>query len=50
MGAIVSLYRRAKGRGGQVTLRNVRDQPLEILKLLKLDEILIDKQASSAAP
>ncbi len=41
VGAVVSLYKRVRATGGTVTVRGVRDQPLAILRLLRLDRILI---------
>jgi anti-sigma B factor antagonist len=42
VGAIVYLFRRVKGGGGSVVVRGASDQPLAILRLLKLDQILLD--------
>lgn len=42
VGAIVYLFRRVRGFGGTVVVRGASDQPLAILRLLKLDQILID--------
>ncbi len=42
VGAIVYLFRRVRGFGGTVVVRGANDQPLAILRLLKLDQILID--------
>ena len=39
VGAIVSLYKRVRARGGQVTVRGLRDQPLAIFRLLRLDRV-----------
>jgi anti-sigma B factor antagonist len=39
VGAIVSLFKRVKADGGQVVLVHAQDQPLAVLKLLKLDRI-----------
>jgi anti-sigma B factor antagonist len=39
VGAIVSLYKRVKADGGQVVVEGARDQPLAVLKLLKLDRV-----------
>ena len=39
VGAIVSLFKRVRGDGGQVILANAKDQPLAVLKLLKLDKV-----------
>jgi anti-sigma B factor antagonist len=40
VGAIVSLFKRVKGDGGQMVVVNAHDQPLSVLKLLKLDKVL----------
>jgi anti-sigma B factor antagonist len=39
VGAIVSLYKRLKADGGQLNVAGARDQPLAVLKLLKLDRV-----------
>jgi anti-sigma B factor antagonist len=39
VGVIVSLFKRAKSYGGEVKLRGLRDQPLTIFKLLRLDRV-----------
>jgi anti-sigma B factor antagonist len=41
VGAIVSLYKRIKAQGGKVVVRGLRDQPLAIFKLLRLDKVLV---------
>lgn len=41
VGAIVSLYKRVKAQGGLVTVKGLRDQPLAIFKLLRLDKVLV---------
>jgi anti-sigma B factor antagonist len=41
VGALVFLYKKAKEYGGVVTVTGVRDQPLSIFKLLRLDRVLI---------
>jgi anti-sigma B factor antagonist len=40
VGAIVSLFKRVKAEGGKVVVANAKDQPLAVLKLLKLDRVL----------
>ena len=40
VGAIVSLFKRVKADGGQVVVVGAQDQPLAVLKLLKLDRVL----------
>jgi anti-sigma B factor antagonist len=39
VGAIVSLFKRVKAEGGQVVVVHAHDQPLAVLKLLKLDRV-----------
>ena len=39
VGVIVSLYKRCKAFGGKVELAGLRDQPLSIFKLLRLDRV-----------
>ena len=39
VGAIVSLFKRVKAEGGQVLVVGAKDQPLAVLKLLKLDRV-----------
>jgi anti-sigma B factor antagonist len=39
VGAIVSLFKRVKADGGQVVVVRAHDQPLAVLKLLKLDRV-----------
>jgi anti-sigma B factor antagonist len=39
VGAIVSLYKRVRADGGEVTVVGVRGQPLAIFRLLKLDRV-----------
>jgi anti-sigma B factor antagonist len=39
VGAIVSLYKRVKADGGAVVVVGARNQPLAVLKLLKLDRV-----------
>jgi len=39
VGVIVSLYKRAKVYGGVVKITGLRDQPLTIFKLLRLDKV-----------
>ncbi len=47
--AIVSLYKRVLGRGGTMRVRGLRDQPLAIFRLLKLDRVLAPEAAAAAA-
>ena len=39
VGAIVSLFKRVKADGGNLVVVNAHDQPLAVLKLLKLDKV-----------
>ena len=39
VGAIVSLFKRVKASGGEVVVVNAKDQPLAVLKLLKLERV-----------
>lgn len=41
VGVIVSLYKRVKALGGDVRIVGVRDQPLAILRLLRMDRIFL---------
>ena len=41
VGAIVSLYKRVRGQGGEVVVSGLRDQPLAIFRLLRLDRVMI---------
>jgi anti-sigma B factor antagonist len=39
VGAIVSLFKRVKANGGEVVVVGAQEQPLAVLKLLKLDRV-----------
>ncbi|MBX3210622.1 MAG: STAS domain-containing protein [Labilithrix sp.] len=39
VGAIVSLFKRVKANGGNVVVVGAKEQPLAVLKLLKLDTV-----------
>jgi len=39
VGAIVSLFKRIKATGGEVVVLRAHDQPLAVLKLLKLERV-----------
>ncbi|HET6284335.1 MAG TPA: STAS domain-containing protein [Polyangia bacterium] len=41
VGAIVSLYKRVRATGGDVRVIGLRDQPLAIFQLLRLDRVLV---------
>jgi anti-sigma B factor antagonist len=53
VGALVSLYKRVRAQGGEVVMVGLRDQPLAIFRLLRLDRVMIgtelagQKQTSS---
>lgn len=40
VGALVALWRRVRGRGGDVRVVGLHDQPLAVMRLLKLDRVL----------
>lgn len=40
VGAIVSLFKRVRSNGGEVRVVNAKEQPLAVLKLLRLDKVL----------
>jgi anti-sigma B factor antagonist len=39
IGAIVALFKRVRAQGGRVTVVGLRDQPLAIFRLLRLDRV-----------
>jgi anti-sigma B factor antagonist len=39
IGAIVALFKRVRAQGGQVSVVGLRDQPLAIFRLLRLDRV-----------
>jgi anti-sigma B factor antagonist len=41
VGIVVSLYKAVRDYGGQITITGLRDQPLAIFRLLKLDRGLL---------
>lgn len=41
VGAIVSLFKQVRANGGDMVVEGVRDQPLAILRLLRLDRVLL---------
>jgi len=53
IGALVSLYKRVRAAGGNVSFSGVTAQPLVIFKLLRLDvvfEIPLEKASAAAEP
>jgi anti-sigma B factor antagonist len=41
VGALVSLYKRSRAQGGSVVVIGLRDQPLAIFRLLRLDRVMV---------
>ena len=50
VGALVSLYKRARAQGGSVVLTGLRDQPLAIFRLLRLDRVMVGAEIAAPAP
>jgi anti-sigma B factor antagonist len=48
VGALVSLYKRVRGYGGEVVMIGLRDQPLAIFRLLRLDRVMIGTDLAAA--
>jgi anti-sigma B factor antagonist len=44
VGALVSLYKRVRAQGGEVVMSGLRDQPLAIFRLLRLDRVMIGSE------
>src|SRR6476660_5076390 len=42
VGALVSLYKRVRAQGGDVVVKGLRDQPLAIFRLLRLDRVMLN--------
>jgi anti-sigma B factor antagonist len=49
VGALVSLYKRVRAQGGSVTVTGLRDQPLAIFRLLRLDRVMVDADLTKPA-
>jgi anti-sigma B factor antagonist len=49
VGALVSLYKRARAQGGTVVVSGLRDQPLAIFRLLRLDRVMTGADLSTPA-
>ena len=49
VGALVSLYKRARAQGGTVVVTGLRDQPLAIFRLLRLDRVMVGAEISTAS-
>ena len=41
VGALVSLYKRVRAHGSKMEIKGLRDQPLAIFRLLRLDRVLV---------
>jgi len=41
VGAVVSLYKRVRAQGGQVSVQGLNGQPLAIFQLLRLDRLMV---------
>jgi anti-sigma B factor antagonist len=50
VGALVSLYKRARAQGGSVVVTGLRDQPLAIFRLLRLDRVMIGAELQAPTP
>ena len=49
VGALVSLYKRVRARGGEVVVLGLRDQPLAIFRLLRLDRVMVGAELKTPA-
>lgn len=50
VGALVSLYKRVRAQGGSVVIKGLRDQPLAIFRLLRLDRVMLNTDARVPPP
>ena len=50
VGVLVSLFKRIRASGGEVRLEGLRDQPLAIFKLLRLDRVFPGSPGAPRAP
>jgi anti-sigma B factor antagonist len=50
VGALVSLYKRVRAQGGNVVIKGIRDQPLAIFQLLKLDRYMLRPEKKASPP
>jgi anti-sigma B factor antagonist len=48
VGALVALYKRVRGYGGEVVMVGLRDQPLAIFRLLRLDRVMMGTDLAAA--
>ena len=42
--ALVALYKGVRAKGGEVVVTGLREQPLAIFKLLRLDRVMVEKR------
>jgi anti-sigma B factor antagonist len=49
VGALVSLYKRVRAYGGEVVMVGLRDQPLAIFRLLRLDRVMIGTELAASS-
>src|SRR3954454_20848715 len=47
VGALVSLYKRVRAQGGNVVVSGLRDQPLAIFRLLRLDRVMVGAELTA---
>jgi anti-sigma B factor antagonist len=50
VGALVSLYKRVRAQGGSVVVSGLRDQPLAIFRLLRLDRVMVGAELTTPTP
>ncbi len=50
IGILIHLSRRLRAMGGRLIVRGARAQPLSILRLMKLDRVLLEPSSPGAAP
>src|SRR4029079_16911478 len=50
VGALVSLYKRVRAQGGDVVVMGLRDQPLAIFRLLRLDRVMVGTELQATPP
>ncbi|HXU64427.1 MAG TPA: STAS domain-containing protein [Polyangia bacterium] len=50
VGALVSLYKRVRAQGGSVVIKGLRDQPLAIFRLLRLDRVMLNTDSRTPPP
>jgi anti-sigma B factor antagonist len=50
VGALVSLYKRVRAQSGNVVIKGIRDQPLAIFQLLKLDRFMLRPEKKPSPP